>query len=251
MIDRKIEYLKMASVEEALWWYRSLHKRVLDSLSAIRCPADAAILDAGCGTGGLMQVLRKRGFRNVRGFDLSTDALEICGERGLEVRKGDITQIDGVYGESFDAVISNDVLCYLDEAQTLSTIGKVHSVLKPGGVFMGNLPAFRAFGGIHDISVGIRRRTTRKEFMKSVDPGQFEALSMAYWPFLLSPAVFFTRFFQRIKIRFDRNLVVKSDIDLPPRWINQFLFRLVSAENAVPGRKPWGSSLFFMIRKRS
>jgi SAM-dependent methyltransferase len=251
MIDRRIEYLKMASVEDALWWYRSLHKRVLDALSECRPPAESAILDAGCGTGGLMQVLLKRGYRNVRGFDLSTDAIKICSERGLDVRKGDVTQIDGVYREPFDVVISNDVLCYLDEEQARSTLLKVHAVLKPGGVFMGNLPAFKAFGGIHDISVGIRKRYTRGEFMELVDPGQFEAVSMLYWPFFLSPIVFVARFLQRIKIRFDRNLEIKSDIDLPPRWINQFLLHIVSFENSVFKKKPWGSSLFFVIRKRS
>jgi SAM-dependent methyltransferase len=251
MIDRRVEYLKMASVEDALWWYRSLHQRVLDALSGCRPHADPDLLDAGCGTGGLMRVLLKSGYRSVRGFDLSEDALEICRERGLEVRKGDLTQIDAVYPGPFDAVISNDVLCYLDGEQTRSTLRKVHAVLKPGGVFMGNLPAFSAFGGIHDISVGILRRYTRKGFMESVDPEQFEALSMLYWPFLLSPAVFFARFLQRIKIRFDRNLEIKSDIDLPPGWINRSLFRLVSFENAVLKRKPWGSSLFFVIRKRS
>ena len=116
---------------------------------------------------------------------------------------------------------------------------------------MGNLPAFKAFGGIHDISVGIKRRYTRREFMELVDPKQFDVRSMLYWPFLLSPMVFTARFFQRLRIRFDRHLEIKSDIDLPPRWINQLLFRLVSFENAVLKRKPWGSSLFFVIRKRS
>jgi len=250
MIDRRIEYLKMASVEDALWWYRSLHKLVVDTLQQCRPPAEPAILDAGCGTGGLMQSLLKRGYRNVRGFDLSTDAIEICRERGLDVRTGDITNIDGVWRETFDVVISNDVLYFLDEAQTSATLLKVHAVLKPGGVFMGNLPAFKAFAGIHDLSVGIRRRYSRGEFMKLVGPGQFEEVSMLYWPFVLSPIVFVARLLQRIKIRFGRNLEIKSDIDLPPRWINQLLFRIVSFENGAFKKKPWGSSLFFVIRRR-
>jgi SAM-dependent methyltransferase len=251
MIDRRSEYLKMASVEDALWWYRSLHTLVLDTLSACRRPAESAILDAGCGTGGLMQSLLKRGYRNVKGFDLSTDAIEICLERGLDVRKGDITEIDAVWRETFDVVISNDVLCYLDEAQGRSTLLKVHAVLKPGGLFMGNLPAFNAFAGIHDISVGIRRRSSRAAFMEWVRPEQFESVSMLYWPFFLSPIVFAARLWQRIRIRFDRNLEIQSDIDLPPRLINQLLFRIVRVENAVFKKKPWGSSLFFVIRKRA
>ena len=251
MIDRRIEYLKMASVEDALWWYRSLHALVVDTLSRCGCPAESAILDAGCGTGGLMQTLLKRGYRNIKGFDLSTDAIEICRERGLDVRKGDITEIDRVWRETCDVVISNDVLCCLDEAQARSTLPKVHAVLKPGGLFMGNLPAFNAFAGIHDISVGIRKRYARREFMELVGPEQFEVVSMRYWPFFLSPVVFAARLWQRIRIRFDRNLEIESDIDLPPRLINQLLFRIVCFENAVFEKKPWGSSLFFVIRKRS
>jgi hypothetical protein len=87
--------------------------------------------------------------------------------------------------------------------------------------------------------------------MELVEPEQFECVSMRYWPFFLSPIVFLARLLQRIRIRFDRNLEIQSDIDLPPRLINQLLFRIVCFENAVFKKKPWGSSLFVVIRKRS
>lgn len=50
------EYTLMDAAEERMWWYRALHARLLDTLADI--PA-GPVLDAGCGTGGLLAQLRQ------------------------------------------------------------------------------------------------------------------------------------------------------------------------------------------------
>ena len=47
------EYLKMDAAEDGMWWYRALHARLMDAVASV----DGAVLDAGCGTGGLLAAM--------------------------------------------------------------------------------------------------------------------------------------------------------------------------------------------------
>ena len=48
------EYALMDAAEDHMWWYRALHRRLLDALAGVH----GTVLDAGCGTGGLLACLR-------------------------------------------------------------------------------------------------------------------------------------------------------------------------------------------------
>jgi hypothetical protein len=43
---------------------------------------------------------------------------------------------------------------------------------------------------------------------------------------------------------------VRSDVELPPHWLNAVLLAITRAENALLRRKPFGSSLFLVGRRR-
>ncbi|MCA3427966.1 MAG: class I SAM-dependent methyltransferase, partial [Roseomonas sp.] len=67
------EYDLMDAVEERMWWYRALHLRVLDALHR-RPGAPGALLDAGCGTGGLLRRLAGKSTRALVGLDFNPEA---------------------------------------------------------------------------------------------------------------------------------------------------------------------------------
>ena len=76
----------MFQVEQQLWWYRHLHERVLTEIQRQFGPDRTLnILDAGCGTGGMLSFLRQQGYTRLHGIDGSTDAVAFCHERGLPV----------------------------------------------------------------------------------------------------------------------------------------------------------------------
>ena len=52
------EYLKLAEVEDRMWYFRSLHGHVARELGRF-LPQGGQVLDAGCGTGGLILRLRE------------------------------------------------------------------------------------------------------------------------------------------------------------------------------------------------
>ncbi|OGP76000.1 MAG: hypothetical protein A2W09_06695 [Deltaproteobacteria bacterium RBG_16_50_11] len=246
------EYEKMAKVEEALWWYRTLHQLVLDAIRRYRPGRDIAILDAGCGTGGLMHFLRSCGYWNLKGVDLSNVAVEWCHRRNLDVQQGNLTDFAGLYAEeSADVIVSNDTLYFFQEREQENVVGQFQRVLKPGGLLILNLPALNAFRGIHDISVGIKVRFSKADTRRLLKEGLFDVVRELYWPFLLSPVIYAVRLSQRIKMRWNPHFQIRSDINLPPERLNRIFLELSLFENRMLTRRPFGSSLLLMGRKKS
>ena len=54
-------YERMAEVEEHHWWFASRRDIVEKILGRLGLPKDAAILEAGCGTGGNFPILARHG----------------------------------------------------------------------------------------------------------------------------------------------------------------------------------------------
>src|SRR5258708_9569580 len=104
------EYRKMAEVEDAMWYYRVLHRHVGRSL-ARHLSATARVLDAGCGTGGLLRHLHAaRPAWRLTGLDFSPLACELARERtGGEVVQGSIAGLP-FPGTTFEAVTSSHVV---------------------------------------------------------------------------------------------------------------------------------------------
>ena len=244
------EHLKMSQVEAQLWWYRVLHNKVIESLERVLLDKSAPILDAGCGTGGLLSILLAAGYSNLSGFDVSPTAARICLSRGFAIKTLAIQDIGTNYvNNSFAAIISNDVLSYLTEQQIAETIQSTNPLLQRGGYLIINLPAYQAFSGIHDISVGQKTRTTALTIHSQLTNAGYKIDQLHHWPFLLSPVVFAARMKQRIRIKMNPDCVIESDVNLPPRLLNSLLFTLTSAEKYLGNARVWGSSIFIVARK--
>jgi len=125
------EYRKMAEVEDAMWYYRALHRHVTRSLGR-RLGAAARVLDAGCGTGGLLRRLAEaQPSWRLTGLDFSPLACELARARtGGEVVQGSVAALPFA-DAAFDAVVSCDVVCQV--ADPALAVREFHRVLRPGG----------------------------------------------------------------------------------------------------------------------
>lgn len=92
-------------------------------------PAQARILDLGCGDGALLEYLVRR--KNVigRGIELSEAGILACVRRGLSVRQGNLEEGLADYpNASFDSVILSQTLPFLDDPamilQEMLRVGK-------------------------------------------------------------------------------------------------------------------------------
>src|SRR5690348_3275693 len=91
------EYRKLADVEDRMWYFRALHAHVERELTRLLGSRLAAVLDAGCGTGGLiLRLARRHPAWRWSGIDLSETACELALER--------VTAAEGTPGTSAIAI---------------------------------------------------------------------------------------------------------------------------------------------------
>lgn len=244
------EYQKMADAEERLWWYRTLHSHVLERLALSLSDKDDPIIDAACGTGGLMMALRGAGYTNVRGFDIAPFAVETCRRRGLAAFTGDLIHTETYFpANEAGAIVCNDALYFLADDAIGDALAQFRAILHPGGFVLANLPAFDCFAGTHDLCVGIGRRFSAEQIGTRVKAGKLELVDAFYWPFLVSPAIYLLRLAQRLKRRLRPGAPMESDVSVPPRLINDALWNLTRLERRMMRRPPFGSSLFVVWRR--
>jgi SAM-dependent methyltransferase len=180
------EYRKMAKVEDAMWYYRALHRHVERNLSRRLAGAAPAVLDAGCGTGGLLRHLRgKHPAWQLTGLDFSPLACELARSRTeASVVEGLVTQLPFSDG-TFDAVVSCDVLCQIaDPGQALREIQRC---LKPGGVVVLTMPAYQWMYSYHDREVGNLRRYNCGEVGAEMRGAGLAVVYNTYWNMLPFP----------------------------------------------------------------
>ena len=71
------------------------------------------VVDVGCGTGALLEALKKHGCAQVFGLEYSDAALKYCRERGLEVQQFDLERDQFLHDRTFDVAISMEVAEHL------------------------------------------------------------------------------------------------------------------------------------------
>lgn len=245
----------MFDAEERLWWYRFLHHKVLKTIaSTFGDNKSIRILDAGCGTGGLMTFLGNEGYKNIVGFDYSVSAVQFSQERGLPVSQ---LSIDDIYekfsDEKFDVIVCDDVICTLEIQQIQDAFKNIDRLLKPNGIFVSNNNAFDIFRGTHDIAVGSKHRFTLNSLRRYYEPTDLEIIKSTYWSIFLSPLILAVRLLQQLKIKL--NLVdeskLVSDVSVPSPFVNEALYKLVKLEENLIAKSPFGSSLFTVFTKRA
>lgn len=105
---------------------------------------DGIVLDLGCGTGNLTELLAKRGYDMI-GVDLSEDMLQIAMEKRAESGQNilyllqDMREFE-LYGTVQAVVSICDSMNYILEYEDLVTVFKlVNNYLDPGGLFIFDL----------------------------------------------------------------------------------------------------------------
>ncbi|HEX9628537.1 MAG TPA: class I SAM-dependent methyltransferase, partial [Pyrinomonadaceae bacterium] len=122
------------------------------------------ILDIGCGTGGNLETLAKFGV--AEGVDVSTEALDFCRARGLDLVKQGAAESLPYEDQSFDLVTALDVVEHLDD--DIAGLKEMRRVLRPGGRAVLFVPAFMFLWGVQDDISHHRRRYTLPDLKRKL-----------------------------------------------------------------------------------
>ena len=237
------EYDRVFRLELRHFWYRGLHALLRRSLERYTPPGvGLRILDAGCGTGGLMRRLGRRGV--VTGIDLSPRALSYAAARGeRRLVRGSIGRLP-FREAAFDLVVSADVLYHRAVADDGGALAELRRVCRPGGLVLLNLPAHAWLAADHDRAIHTARRYARRDLRRLVTAAGLDVVRLSYFNCLLFPLAAAVR----LATRRGRP---RSDVRLLPWGIDALLARVLEAEGWLLLRMPlpWGLSLFAVLRR--
>lgn len=180
-----VEYTLMEEVEETMWWYHGLHTNILQAINTY-APVFTDLFDAGCGTGGMLKLIRDaHPAAHLHGLDISEQAcIAARAKSGATVTRGSVDALP-YPDRSFDALISLDVLGY--DLDVDATVSGFFRVLKPGGHAILNLAAYQWMLSYHDKAVGQSRRYTRPVAVGLLRKHGFRIRFATYWNTILFP----------------------------------------------------------------
>jgi len=242
----RVEYHRMAMLEATMWWYRALHAVLLQRIEDAGLPAGGRLLDAGCGTGGLLA--RLSGMQPglaLHGLEYDAEAAALARDKtGLAVQVGSVNALP-YEAAAFDIVVSADVLSHagVDEAAALAEFLRC---LKPGGRLLLNLPAYQWMVSGHDVHVHNVRRYTAGAMRARLRAAGFTAVSGGYWNSLLFPLMLLHRLLSR------GSAGGASDVKPYPAWQDGLFFAVTSLERLLARiglRLPFGGSVWIEARK--
>jgi len=232
------EYERLAAVEERGWWFHGLHANLIRAWQDRGSPArDAVLLDAGCGTGGLLTRLAQAA-PLARRYGLEFDA----GAAGTARAKSGAAIVVGsvlappLAPQSCGAIFSADVLCHRG-VEPAGALAALAPCLKPRGLLLLNLPAYRWLFSGHDLAVDNVRRFGAGEVRALLRAAGFIEIRVIYWNSLLFPLMAAQRLFHR---------GANSDVALLPPLIEWLFGAILRCELALAARGlrlPFGGSI--------
>ena len=222
------EYEVMYQVEDTHWWYGGMRAITCGILDRFVGPGgDLEILDAGCGTGAVMEYLACYG--RVTGVDFEQVALEFCRQRGLE-RLYHASVLDMPFDNaSFDLLTSFDVLSEVGLPGDEAGLQEFARLLRPGGRLLLRLPAYAWLRGQHDELVHTRHRFTRRELRGKLQNAGFRIEHFSYANTILFPVAALKRLSERVLP--DRQ--TGSDLSLETGFWNNLFRTILEAESPL------------------
>jgi SAM-dependent methyltransferase len=236
----------MHAVEDRMWWYRGLRRLVAGQLARAlaQSPAKGPVVDAGCGTGGMLRVLGPSvAGHPTFGLDFNPRAAALAMTKaGRPIVSGSVNDLPLADG-TLAAYVSLDVLCHagVEPARALT---EAHRCLEGHGVAVFNLPAYAWMFSAHDRRTQNARRFTRAEVNALLASHGFRVLRSSYWNTLLFPLMLLHRLIQRDD--------AGSDVHTYSKLLDAIFSAVLAVERAVIAAGvslPFGGSLIVVATR--
>jgi len=233
------------AVDEHHWWYRGRRRIIRAELDRLALPADAQVLDAGCGSGRTLQELVDYGA--VSGIELDAESAELARSRKHgEVQIGRLEELPWS-DATFDLITCLDVIEHVPD--DVAALAELRRVCRPGGWAARHRP------GLSGAVVSPRRgqhhfrRYSRPGLRRATAAGGWQLRRLSSFNSLLLVAAAAVRLTQR---RLGTHNGYTSDLELGPAWLNDVLERPLALEASwlARGRTlPLGLSLLAVLQR--
>ena len=205
----RVVYDRMAAHDSTHWWYRARRDILADYLSRFgNLPADARILEIGCGTGHNLPMLATFG---------EVDAIERPG-------------LPGVPRGAYHLIAVLDVVEHIED--DVAALKAMAQCLAPGGKILITVPAHAWMWSAHDVVNHHHRRYSKATLKKAIAAAGLKPEKLGYFNSLLFPLAAGARVVGRLMGRDD------SDDSPPPLAVNALFERIFRLERHMVGRVP-------------
>jgi SAM-dependent methyltransferase len=243
------EYALMYRLENHHWWFLAKRRYIKTILDLFLTSRGGRILDIGCGTGGMMALLKEYG--SVFGMDSHEEACSFSRQRSpFPLLKGDANHLPFKRG-TFRLITLFDVLYHQFILDDQAVINQAHELLAADGFLLITDSAFDSLKSTHDRAVMARHRYTLSELTGKLKKAGFSVLKKSYLYFSLFPLVVLSRAVSRLSLK-SPGSAVHSDLKETNPLYNRILLSLLWWEGWFlrTSALPWGSSLIILGQKR-
>jgi SAM-dependent methyltransferase len=237
-------------VEQRHFWFRGFRRFVTplveEATAGISRPR---LLDAGCGTGANLSLLKNFGVPF--GLELFWRGLQFGRDRGVtRLVQGTVTSLP-FSDASIDVVLSFDVLYCLPDPAERNSIAEMFRVLRSGGSVIINVAALDMLKGDHSVLGGEVRRYTKRELRDKLARAGFRVKRITYTNASLFPITAAVRALQRLR-GLKEGTNTKGDFYVPPAPVNALFAAALTVESMLVKagmNMPLGSSVLCLAQK--
>lgn len=226
----RVVYDRMAAHDSTHWWYRARREILADYVARYAgLPAEARILEIGCGTGHNLPMLAR--FGAVDAIEIDAAAREIASARlGKPIATAPLPQLAGIDRASYDLIAVLDVVEHIED--DVAALEAMAECLKPGGKILITVPAHQWMWSAHDVVNHHHRRYSKATLDAAIRGAGLTHNGLRWFNSLLFPAAVAARLAGKLTGKDD------SDDSPPARPLNAAFERIFGLERHLVGRLP-------------
>ena len=221
---------RMAEQDSRHWWFVA-RRRILSRLieREVDLPADARILEIGCGTGHNFQMLGQ--FGDIDAIEIDEGARALASRRlGRDVGTARLPELSGIPDGTYHLIALLDVLEHIEEDE--ASLASIKRKLAPGGRILLTVPANQWMWSAHDAAHHHHRRYSKDRLATVITRAGLRPHRISYFNTLLFPLAAAARIFGKLTAK------KESDDQMPPKPVNSLLGAIFGLERHLVGRVP-------------